>query len=154
MLMFLLSAYCRRHRCSGFNNCTVQLENDEPQAKQWGNGKLRVLYNCIPGNKLNSKKNKNILNSNHFHRIYKSSRCGMRICGRVASRCGIKRKRSITASEPLLSTSAASKREREREKGESMWKKESILKWSLDSSYSRRIESGGVRFEWVARRLG
>lgn len=36
-------------RCSGFNNCTVQLENDEPQAKQWGNGKLRVLYNCIPG---------------------------------------------------------------------------------------------------------
>ncbi|KZS11422.1 Uncharacterized protein APZ42_024208 [Daphnia magna] len=35
-------------RCSGFNNCTVQLENDEPQAKQWGDGKLQVLYNCIP----------------------------------------------------------------------------------------------------------
>ncbi|KAI9557883.1 hypothetical protein GHT06_014635 [Daphnia sinensis] len=35
-------------RCSGLNNCTVQLENDEPQAKQWGDGKLQVLYNCIP----------------------------------------------------------------------------------------------------------
>lgn len=35
-------------RCSGQNNCTLQLESDEPSSKSWGDGKLIVQYNCIP----------------------------------------------------------------------------------------------------------
>jgi len=34
-------------RCSGVNNCTVLLNEDEPESLTWGNGKLHVQYYCI-----------------------------------------------------------------------------------------------------------
>jgi hypothetical protein len=46
---YKISSFWIRNRCSCLSNCTVQLENDGPQAKQWGDGKLQFLYNCIPG---------------------------------------------------------------------------------------------------------
>jgi len=36
-------------RCGGVNTCTLMLNQDEPQAENWGNGKLHVQYYCIDG---------------------------------------------------------------------------------------------------------
>jgi len=36
-------------RCGGVNNCMLLLNDDEPEAVTWGNGKLHVQYYCIAG---------------------------------------------------------------------------------------------------------